>query len=543
MLQPGQLRDTERPEFLYRGPFGGIQVELPAHLIEQITGFTDSTNIMFRHGSATVRSGYTALAAFPASGPANEQINGIINFYDINGVLHQMVLTAGSVPGGRLLQWNGPATGWTVIPRSSGSLSGTNANQFTYDTVGYKLGFSQGIDVVSYWDGINANFITVTDVNAPAARYIAEIANHLVTGYTTESGTTRPQRVRWSASGDLTDWTSFSAGVSDRLNNFGPITGLVKQNQIGFGFQQKGIFQIIPTGIGTNPFFITDLGNRARGNIAPLSLDVYDESHSFYLGSDNVYMFDGTTSNQIGEAPLQGRIRQGAWGRIATDVASANIANIFGVVTVAINGRRYNAYWLFVPGISVWVYNIDEGNWTRYSYNKIPSRAGAFTNNGVIRIIDLVGTIQAQNWTPATLQSNNPFDNFLIGFTDGTPGMVDFTNFSETPFALTTGPMIMGDARHEKTVDMVRIIYTDIGQATFTLTVTNEKGESRTAISGGPVTIGSGTGAIATILVSIPQITGMYITVSITGAAGQPLSISEMTPLVKVANEYKQNVA
>ena len=536
-MQPGQLREGERPEFVLRGPFGGIQVELPPHLIEQIGGFVDSTNFIFKHGLATTRPGYTALAALPAGGPANEQINGIVNFYDLNGALHQMVLTAGSVAGGRLIQWNGPASGWQNIPAAV-ALTGLAANQFTYDTVDYKLCFCQGIDKIQVWDGITANF-AVASANAPAARYLAEVANHLVAAHTVEGGVVFPQRVRWSGTGDPTDWIGFSSGDNDRLNNFGPITGLAKLYQQAFGFQQKGIFQIIPTGIGTNPFVIIDLGARARGNAFPLSLGVFDEKTAFYVGVDNVYSFDGTQSIGVGEFPIEGRMRQGAWGAIASDLQASNPATVVGAITTNINGRRFNAYWLFIPGISCWIFNIDEGNWTRATFSKTVSRADFFTNNGVIRIIDLVGTIAQQNWTPATLQSNNPFDNFLIGFTDGTPGMIDFTSFSEEAFSLQTGQLIMGDQRHEKTVNAVRLVYQDVGAVTITLTVSNEKNETRSRT----ITIGSGTGKIATSIVTLSgQITGMYMTVKITGAAAQGLSLSEITPFYNPGSESRATV-
>jgi len=537
MIPPNTLREGERPEFVLRGPFGGIQTELPAHLIEQIGGLVDSTNFFFRHGQAIVRPGVSALSPFPAAGPANEQANGIINFYDSTGTLRQMVLTAGSVAGGRLLQWNGPAGGWTNIPAGV-ALTGTSINQFTYDTVNYKLCFCQGIDKIQLWDGITANF-NVASVNAPVARYLAEIANHLVTGYTTEGGITFPQRVRWSGTGDPTDWTGPSAGANDRLNNFGPITGIAKLYQQGFGFQQKGIFQIIPTGIGTNPFAFIDLGARARGNAFPFSLDVYDERTAYYVGTDNVYAFDGTQSVGVGEFPMQGRQRQGAWGAISSDLQAANPNTVVGAVSTSINGRRFNAYWLFIPGITCWVFNIDEGNWTRASFAKTVSRADYFTNNGIIRIADLVGTILQQNWTPATLQGNNPFDNFFIGFTDGTPGMIDFTSFSEQPFSLQTGQIVAGDLRHEKIVNTVRIVYQDLGVATFTLTVSNEKGETRTRT----VTIGSGTGKmLASIIPLQGQITGMFMTFQISGAAAQPLSISEIAAFYDTGAECRVTV-
>lgn len=546
MMQPGQLREGEKPEFLFRGPFGGVQVELPSHLIESIQGFNDCTNIIFMNGLATVRPGVNMITAFPAGGPSNEQINGIVDFYNAAGNLIQVVITAGSSGSGRLLEWEGPASGWNVITNAGTPLTGTNAAQFTYDSIGYKLAFGNGVDPVQIWDGIAATFTAAT--NGPIARYLCEIENQLMTGYVTASGMTFPQRFQWSGIGNPNDWTSFSSGISDQLNNFGAITGIIKLNQVAYGFQQKGILLILPTGIGTAPFQFYPFGSRARGNIAPLSLDVYNETLAFYLGNDNVYMFTGSACEPIGRQPLQGRSWQGAWSRISTDLQSANLNNVFGVCTTSINGRRFNAYWLFIPNVSCWIYNIDESNWTRFTYAATPSRADFFSNNGVIRIIDLVGSIASQQWTPATLQSNNPLDNFLVGFTNSNVGMIDFTSFSEQPWSMTLPQMVMGDQRHEKTVNAVRLVFQDLGVAQFSLSVSNEKGDVRTPLvpgttnSANPISIGSGTGKMSTVIIGFPQITGMYIQPTISGVAAQPFSMSELTPIYVPGAEYKVNV-
>src|SRR5436190_20631516 len=98
-----QTRSEEYQEFPIIGPFGGIQSELPLDQIENY-GFADSTNFLFRKGTATIRPGFTALAAFPA-GPT-EPVLGIADFYNRLGTRIQVALTQT-----RLWEWNG--SGWT----------------------------------------------------------------------------------------------------------------------------------------------------------------------------------------------------------------------------------------------------------------------------------------------------------------------------------------------------------------------------------------------------------------------------------------------
>src|SRR5882672_6842459 len=96
-----QLRVEELQEFPITGPFGGIQSELPIDLIENY-GFLDSTNFLFRKGTATMRPGFTVLPAFPVN-PASP-VEGIADFYTKNGIRIQTVLTQNN-----LFQWNGSA--------------------------------------------------------------------------------------------------------------------------------------------------------------------------------------------------------------------------------------------------------------------------------------------------------------------------------------------------------------------------------------------------------------------------------------------------
>jgi hypothetical protein len=523
-----QNRDAVRSEELFEfpivGPFGGVQSELPLDQIENY-GFADTSNFLFRKGVAYVRPGFTALPAFPA--PINEPVLGIADFYNKNGNRIQVVMTQT-----RLLQWNG--AGWTPITGTA--FAGTASQTFGWDVINNKLCFSQGSDIVNIWDGITVGY-SQSSINAPASAYLAEIGLHLMTLNTVEGGISRTQRYHWSGVGDPTDWTSFSSGINDNLNNLGPGQGLLKLGQYGFGWHQWGIVQIQPTGIGLAPFYFSPIANSNVGNIVPRSLDHFNRDGvecAAYVGKDNVYIFNQSSVIPIGDMPIDGKRRVGARSRIFTDLYTGNPLNAYSYITQAINGQIFNAYWLIIPNVRVWVYNFDENNWTDFNYDGTQIVAGTFFKNTGIRIIDLIGRILDQNWTPATINAANPLDGFAIGYNNGQVGYIDFTNYSEKPCQIVSGKHIFGDRRHKHTVKKFRLVVQDQGATTYTITLTNNVGYTETQV----VTLGSGTGdSISTVLGFNVQ--GLRITWTCSVPAGQPGAIIEFCPMFDISGEQR----
>jgi len=517
-----QDRSESRSEELFEtaltGPFGGVQSELPLTEIEQI-GFVDCRNAILRLGAATSRPGFTALPPFPA--PANEPVQAVADFYNANGTHIQCVITPT-----RLLQFVGGS--WNQI---TGPAFTASNNLFSWDVLNQKLCFGQGADIIWEWDGISATY-NQTSASAPIASYIAEIGDHLMVVSPNAN-----QTYQWSGIGDPTDWTSFSSGTNKLVNNLGPINGLLKLGQYGFGFHQQGIVQIIPTGIGTAPFAFIPIINASQGTIAPFSLDHFDDEgveYAVYLGIDNVYVFNGSSVEPIGDRPLSGAKRTGARTRILADVVTANPQTIYGFVTYSIAGNPFRAYWLVIPGVSVWVYNFDEGNWTVFTYANMISSVGAFFKNSLVTIAQLIGTIQSQSWTPATLLQNNPFDGFLLGFSNGVAGYVDFSNYSEQPVTITSGKLIFGDRRHKHTVKKYRLSVQDKGETTYTVTMSNEKNISQTKTC----TLGTGSGDVLNYILDF-SITGLRLQWKVSIPAGQPGSVVEFCPMYDIGGEQR----
>lgn len=530
LQQRQQARTEELFEFPITGPFGGVQSELPPTEIENY-GFQDATNVIFRRGAASVRPGFTALTPIPG---IQEPIIGVVDFFNNLTTRIACVMTPT-----RLLRWNGsPANDWTEI--TGPGFTGGPTQLWSWDVVGQKLCFSQGADPIWIWDGVSGSYVSADPVNAPPANYLAEIGLHLMAADTIEGGTRHSQRYHWSGAGDPTDWTSFNSGLNDNLNNLGPINGLKKLGQYGFGFHQLGIVQIIPTGIGTDPFDFVPIVNCSLGNICPHSLDHFNIGgieQAAFAGEDNIYIFNQSSLIPIGDQPIDGRKRLGARSRIYADIFAGNPRQVFGYVTTSINGNPFNAYWLIIPGISVWVYNFDEGNWTRFTYQNQIDTMGNFYTFSVIRIEDLIGPILAQNWTPATLAPTNPFQGMALGFDNGVVGYVDFSNFSEQPWRIIGPKHTFGDARHKHSLKKFRIRILDQGSAMYTVVVTNESGYSQTQ----SVTLGNGSGDVLSAVLPF-SVSGIRLQWTISGIA-EPSAIVELCPIFDISGEQRGGTA
>lgn len=512
-----QLRQYEKPEFTIRGPFGGILSEVPIDAIESL-GFADALNVVFRQGAVSTRPGYETMPG------VDERIVGVFTFFDETTNRISGIMTPTSV-----YKWVGASSSWEQI---TGVLHGGAKQIVSWDVNAHKLLFSQGVDKVQVWDGSTPGFADVS-ANAVPARFVAEVDFHTVLGYTIEGGSTFAQRIRWCGIGDPTDYVGFGAGATDLFNNLGPVTGIVKLYQSGYAFQYWGITQIVPTGIGTKPFDFVQMSAHSKGNAFPYSLASFGESVACYAGVDNIYMFNGTRSDPIGDFPIQGNLRGGALSRIYSDLQASDPATVFGLITSTINGTAYNAYWLFIPGTSVWLFNFKEANWTRFVFNKQPSMCGIFNLEKLIRIKDLIGPISAQNWTPATLVGISPLDVVLIGFEDGTPATFDFSGISETAWSLSTGQLVMGDYRHRKTVRRWRLVLRDVGFTQFTMIFRNEFGDTERKL----VTLdGDGTNQQMLKIVET-NISGVYITVRFDGTTD--MNLSEITPIYDLSGEHK----
>jgi hypothetical protein len=520
------------PEYSYQGPFGGIQSEVALGQIGN-KGFAEVQNLIFRKSHCRTVPGFTALAS-----PSGEPIMGIADFFNVNGVRLPVVWTPT-----KMYSWQ--AGNWVQI---TGALTGNATQYFQWTVVGYKLYFSQQKDVVQVWDGLSLNF-TAAAATAVPGKYLIELAFHLLVGNTLEPGAA-PNRIHWTGSGDGTDWTSYNSGQTDLFNNLGPITGLCRLFQSGFAFQQWGITQIVPTGIGTSPFQFIPMGAYAKGNILPYSLASFGELVACYVGKDDIYVFDGTESQGIGSKPIDGNRRLGARIRIFQDLFTALQTNIFGMILTSANGFEFESYWLFIPSLNkAWVYHFDEGNWTQvfFAPGQLVGPCGTFPLAQIPRIEDLIGTIAQQSWTPSQLSNANQLDTMAVS--DGIANSVSYFNFNAQSAAPTlssiyptdgwyirSGQLTFDDSRHSHSVKKFRLLLEDYSpNMTFNLRFTNEKGVSPKVQT---FTLGTGSGNMITHVVET-SIHGKYITWELSGPPNVRVGIVEFALMYDVSGEVR----
>jgi hypothetical protein len=427
-VPPNSQRQDELPDYLYQGPFGGLQSEVALSQIGR-SGFAEVQNVMFRKSHCRTFPGFT-----PLTSPSGEIIIGLGDFfnvfgarifvvwtptkmyayiggawiqitgassYNVAGVVTSGVFLAGEVisqpgnagvatvnvapvPGagpmsitgltgsaGALAPWTGVTSGAVFTPSAlpvavSMNLSGNVLQFMQWDVIGYKLYFCQQSNIVMVWDGFTTSFSPASPAAVPS-KYVCGLAFHLLSANTIEAGAVAaPNRIHWSGAGNGLDWTSFNSGQTDLFNPLGPINGLASVYQAGYAFQQWGITQIVPTGNGLVPFQFITMGSRSKGSILPYGVASFGEIIACYVGKDDIYIFDGTQSIGIGSHPIDGNRRLGARNRIFQDLFLATFNNIYGFIMSDANGFEYESYWLFMPSLNkAWIYHFDEQNWTQ----------------------------------------------------------------------------------------------------------------------------------------------------------------------------------
>jgi hypothetical protein len=506
-MMPGQQqhRPTELDELSIVGPFGGIQSQCALSQIED-TGFQDANNILFYNGQTFPRQ---TLRSVPIAGQSGE-ITGIFDFYNYAGIR----ITGAFLSNGGVFQWNSGSSSWVLVPPANALSAITQLVSWT--VVAGKLCFSQGTDPIKLWDGVNPIVqADGTGLNGVPAFHLGELNNHLIICPTIEAGKLAPQRLRWSGAGDPTDWTSFNAGQTDLFNDLGPINNWKKIYQQGYIFQQWGITQQIITGNGLVPFDFVPLSSRSKGLYYPYSVSGFGE-FAIYVGKDNVYTFDGSASHPIGDQPMQGKSWIGARDRILGDLlTNGNPNNVYGYYTTSSNGKEFETYILVIPGASVWIYNMKEANWTRVSLTEItpkPTCIGSFYTGSPLMISQLVGPINSQNYTWASLAASaSPLDSIAFGGDSGAYiGLLDFSG-SPVQCNVMTGSLQFGDSRHSKNVRHVRFKVEALSAFDITIYARNEQGQTEQEY----YTIGAnpGTSSYQVLPFHIP---GVFITMTIT---------------------------
>lgn len=542
MVNLRQLDQDGNYEFVLTGPFGGHQSDMPNSAIGDSDGFSFTDNVIFRQGIIANRGSLTQKHTLAIG---TTRIEAIAPFYDSLG--RRKVMYAGTLNAGADLDiyaWDG-----TTLTNML-TLVGAGSRIVSCDTVNDILSFSNGKFQLRNWDGTAADVPTVNAL-APSARHLCEIANHLLCGYVDTDPITGggpfPQRIRWSAEGDPTDYNvSLTAGFVDLSNNLGPIRGIHRVGQLGLVLQEKGFVQIAPTGNGLNPFDFVSFGDSSHGNHFSYSHAAFGNEFVIYVNNSNVWKFDGTSFEPIGSKPIDGNRRRGARTAILRDLSGiTSEETVVGFCSYDILTQEYTGYWLCSGENTVWYYDFIEQAWSRLTYNKNISCIG----NTFLADLVTYPQYDIRGCTPFlgngnTILKGNVFVNSNDDFLAFGAGAFIYLNNPNDPTVtdggsigiLQSGTLYLGDTKKNKVISQLRIQYRNLYVNDLIFDIYNEKGSH---VSGELTSTGT-TGTSLSHIFPV-KLSGLNFGYQIQANNAKGFMIEEIGIKFKYESDYKNN--
>lgn len=413
---------------------GGLRLDLPpAALPDPFSPRIQ--NVRIRNAIVGKRPGQTLFnsGSLPL-GTSNSGIVSAVEYRRETGTVETLVILGGAAAGDRDI-FKSAGGAWTSI---KGALVMQGSTTEPYDwAIAPRQGGSPQIDVL-YMSNGQGNAATPKIIswpgsgnvaamdNAPGApRYLASFTNRLVIGYLFDStaGAFHGNRIAWSAFGDAETWNVASSGQADLTDTSDLITRLYPLKGRLIIYKQRSIFIGRATGLDTVPIgftlFTKDMGSPAGFTVAGAA-----GSAHFFLGLDNVYMFDGSSVVPIGE-PIRRDLMK--------NLNQQQPRQPFGMVN-----EFFSEYWLFVPEGDetfpkhAWVYNYRENHWNRWEFltaltcgTRTPSSSAPTwgTSTGTW------GSHATDTWSSVSSQGSNIY---MLGDASRNTQQADDVNFNDS---------------------------------------------------------------------------------------------------------------
>lgn len=354
----GRRADDQIQVAAMEPPWVGVVSSVP-HIISPLNGVKDARQFLINAGRLITRPSLLTLTN-PTDG-LTPLASGM--FQDENNFYHAFVLTAGHA----YFVTFGP---FTYHALSSYTI-GTAALPISWVASYRKVYFTSPGQPLQYMDGSSA--VQVAEATL-SARFLATLGGHIIMAYTTESAVDYPYRIRWSISGDPTDWSGFGSGIADLVEVGDNITGLFCTSYYGYIFREKGITVMIPTGQSNPAFALEPLttGVEGIGNIIPYCLGVYG-SQAIFPSSDDLYMFDSEKFTPVG-----GLARTAIYNDLyAGGINQASAKGIMVPYLAQSNAGSYatsvsnlGPFYILAPyhvATKLWVYSLRDNAWMPWS--------------------------------------------------------------------------------------------------------------------------------------------------------------------------------
>ena len=260
-------------------------------------GITVARNCVPRSSSS-----YGPLPSLAASGVSAlpERVIGAYMFFDAERNPHLFV-----------------GTNSTLQHLQAGDAAFTDVSLATYDAAitnpwfltsyGEGIIATNGVDVPQLFTvGVDSTFTNLA-ANAPIGKYVCSVRDFVMFGNLTEDGVSYPQRLRWSAIGNPSNYPDIGSNDAAELQSdaqdlkasLGHIQGMAANLQSAdiAIFMDQGVYS--GSYVGSPAVFSFQIAQGATGCRVPLSI-ITSRGYAYYLGWDGFYAFDGVQPRAIG---------------------------------------------------------------------------------------------------------------------------------------------------------------------------------------------------------------------------------------------------
>jgi hypothetical protein len=267
--------------------------------------------------------------------------------------------------------------GTTMTERTGSGVftSGNNTAPWTSAFVLDTYFACNGMNELISWTGTGNAVWTATGAdtggvggNNLIGKFVLGYAGRVMIANNTEATVAHPQRLRWCADSDFTDWDSTNgtgAGAVDFADSPGFIVGLSKLDHLLVVFKEDSIIIGIETGDINQPFnfpYSLRTGCFSGGSVQAIS-----PTRLVFLGRDDFYVMEGT---QV--APLGTRIQRDVFypGNAGSRINWANYRQCvswvrpeLGHYYCAVPGANSSRPSETTYGVRTYVYNYLEDKW------------------------------------------------------------------------------------------------------------------------------------------------------------------------------------
>lgn len=259
--------------------FGDLQSDLPTY---QNTGALKADNVIplkegYKSFPGFVELSDTALNSVPVGLFTSIGATGITNYAGDETKLYQM-------------DNNGDFQDKSKSGGYSNSTTEGSRDFWSFTKFGDNvIGTNFADNIQKFEEGTDTAF---SDLVSLKAKYLTVVRDFVVAGYTEESSTEYPQRVKWSGLNNSSTWTPSQAtqsGFQDIPGEHGRLMGIVGSESFGIIFFEKAIFRM--EYVGTPLIFtFNKIGN--IGCFAPRSISTFGNT-IYFLSQDGFYALQG----------------------------------------------------------------------------------------------------------------------------------------------------------------------------------------------------------------------------------------------------------